>query len=91
MRVPGLAAEYIRTCADCGCTWRVPRALARRRRFRSLSASVLENNLRTRAAGGLDPRLERQSGRAAGGQQEEAFRHCPKCGSEHFEQRPARG
>jgi hypothetical protein len=41
MRLPGLAAEYIRTCADCGRTWRVPRAFARRG-FQSLSTSILE-------------------------------------------------
>lgn len=89
MRMPGLAAEYTRTCLDCGCTWRVPRAFARRR-FQSLSTSIMENNLRTRATGGLDPRLTPRSSRAAD-EQREAFRHCPKCGSEHFAQRPARG
>lgn len=88
MRMPRRAAEYIRTCADCGCAWRVPRAFARRG-FQSLSTSIVENNLRTRAVGGLDPRLMPQSG-GVGGEQREAFRHCPECGSEHFAQRPAR-
>jgi hypothetical protein len=89
MRFPWLAAEYIRTCAGCGYTWRVPRAFARRR-FESLSTSILENNLRTRATGGLDPQLMPRSGGAAAGEQREAFRHCPRCDSEHFAQRPAR-
>jgi hypothetical protein len=88
MRLPGLAAEYIRTCADCGCTWRVPRAFARRR-FPSLSTAIMENNLRTRPTGGLDPQLMPQVSRAAD-EQRETFRHCPECGSEHFAQRPAR-
>jgi hypothetical protein len=88
MRMPGLASEYIRTCADCGCAWRVPRAFAQRR-FQALSTSILENNLRTRPVGGLDPRLMRHPSRADG-EQREALRHCPKCGSEHFAQRPAR-
>ena len=89
MRWPGLAVEYIRTCADCGCTWRVPRAFARHR-FPSLSTSIVENNLRTRPTGGLDPqRMPPSSGAAADGQ-EETFWLCPKCGSEHFSQRPAR-
>jgi hypothetical protein len=87
MRLPGLAAEYIRTCADCGWTWRVPREFARNR-FRWLSTSIVENNLRTRATGGFPPRLMPPSS-AAGGQQA-AFRNCPKCGSVHFAQRPAR-
>lgn len=88
MRLPRLAAEYVRTCADCGSTWRVPRAFARRR-FQSLSATILNNNLRTQPTGGLDPRLLPQPTSAAG-EQREAFRHCPECGLERFTQRPAR-
>jgi hypothetical protein len=89
MRLPGLAAEYIRTCANCGCTWRVPRAFARHR-FQSLSTSIVENNLRIRATGGLDPQLMPQFSRVAAGEQRETLRHCPECGSEMFSQRPAR-
>jgi hypothetical protein len=87
MRLPGPAAEYLRTCADCGYTWRVPRQFARRR-F-PLSASIRENNLRARPTGGLDPQRMPEPSSAAG-EQREAFRHCPECGSEHFAQRPAR-
>ena len=89
MRMPGQAAEYLRTCADCGSTWRVPRAFARRG-FSSLSTAILENNLRTRTTGGLDPRRLPSPGRAAR-EQRETFRHCPECGSSHFGQRPAGG
>jgi hypothetical protein len=69
MRIPGLAAEYIRTCADCGYTWRVPA----RGRFQPLSSAIPENNLRTRPAPGADPRLLPQTRRVAGGQRQ-AFR-----------------
>jgi hypothetical protein len=31
MRLPWQAREYERTCADCGYSWRVPRAFARHR------------------------------------------------------------
>jgi hypothetical protein len=30
MHLPWLAQQYERTCADCGCAWRVPRYFARR-------------------------------------------------------------
>jgi hypothetical protein len=88
MRIPGLASEYIRTCADCGYTWRVPRGFTRGR-FQSLSAAILENNLRTRPAPGADPRFLPPARRAADGQRQ-AFRRCPECGSGAYAQRPAR-
>ena len=87
MRIPGLAAEYVRTCADCGSAWRVPRAFAHR--FQSISTAIVENNLRARPVGGLDPQLMPQSSRPDNDQRE-AFRHCPECGSERYTQRQAR-
>lgn len=86
MRLPWQPAEYVRTCAECGYTWRVPRSAARRR-FRTISAlniagggrmidrAELRNEIRT---------IEAQN------QPVETFRHCPKCGADHFTQRPLR-
>jgi predicted nucleic-acid-binding Zn-ribbon protein len=86
MRFPWQPAEYARTCAECGYTWRVPRSAARRR-FRSISALNI-------AWGGTmidraELRNEIQSIEAQN-QPVETFRHCPKCGADHFTQRPLR-
>jgi hypothetical protein len=88
LHLPVLPAEYERTCADCGHTWRVPRAFARRR-FPRLSALILANNLRYPVTGGLDARLFPATHSSAAGSERETFRHCPRCGSEQYAQRPA--
>ena len=91
MRIPGLAAEYERTCADCGYAWRVPRAF-RRRKVKSISAFSVGDPGRYPARGGIDRaelNAEVQSIMALG-EQADAFRRCPKCGSEHHTQRPVR-
>jgi predicted nucleic-acid-binding Zn-ribbon protein len=76
MQLPWLAQQYQRTCAECGCTWRVPRYFARRHVLavpvrQSLSGPELQADL------DLD-------------QQAESLRKCPKCGSVRYSQRPVR-
>lgn len=93
MRLPGEARTFERTCSDCGTTWQVPRQFARRRvqsiiGFR-VAASRLPTGLSGRgpAMGELD--AEVQSSMAVG-QQATAFRRCPECGSDRYQQRPIR-
>ena len=87
MRLPWQAREYERTCADCGWTWRVPRQLARRR-VKSISGFGVTSHGGQTAADRAELRVEVQSNMAVGAQAE-AFRACPKCGSERYTQRPA--
>ena len=88
MRLPWPARRYERTCADCGCAWRVPRQFARRR-VRSISGfSVTSRGWQT-AADRAELKAEVQAGMEAG-EHAEAFRRCPECGSEHYSQRPFR-
>lgn len=87
MRLPWQAAEYARTCAECGYTWRVPRSAARRR-FRSISA------FNVAGSGAMIDRAELRNevnSISAQNQPAETFRHCPQCGADHFTQRPLRG
>ncbi len=98
MHLPWLVQQYQRTCADCGSTWRVPRYFARRHMqgisnflvgqggggFRYLGGpsrgggiDEAELNREIQSSAELDERME-------------SFRRCPKCGSEHYSQRPVR-
>jgi hypothetical protein len=76
------AREWERTCAECGYTWRVPRAIARRRMggMGAMSATAAESSFRGRSAyaGAIDARAELMEG----------FRVCAKCGADHFTQSP---
>jgi len=82
MHLPWLAQQYQRTCADCGCTWRVPRYFARRH--------VLEIfNLPIKGSGGAESGAELRTEMKLG-EEEESLRECPKCSSVHFSQRPVR-
>ena len=80
------AREWQRTCAECGYTWRVPRAIARRG-IRGMSAMTMGGNAH---AAGMSPRggSDYRAGIAARADQMEGFRICAKCGTDHFTQRP---
>jgi len=83
----GLAREYIRTCKECGYSWRVPRAIARQS-GRGMSAMTLRSNLGRSPMGGGGDRIELLiSARAS---EMEAFRICAHCGVDSFTQRPVR-
>jgi DNA-directed RNA polymerase subunit M/transcription elongation factor TFIIS len=86
MRFPWQPREYARTCAECGYIWRVPRWAAHRR---VQSISMISVATRTNIDRG---ELARKIGSAsAANQSADTFRHCPKCGADHFTQRPLRG
>ncbi|MGH3224302.1 MAG: hypothetical protein ACRDPY_37405 [Streptosporangiaceae bacterium] len=99
MRLFWLAAEYERTCSDCGWSWRVPRSAARRRGRtpRSTAAGQPKSLLQTRAATGgtacmgKPARLRAEASpvifasQAAG-----ELRACPRCRGERFNQQPLR-
>jgi DNA-directed RNA polymerase subunit M/transcription elongation factor TFIIS len=87
MRLPGQAWEYVRTCLECGYAWRVPRSAARRRIRPIFMFSVAPRGQTVDRA-----ELRREVGAiSAEGRVAETFRHCPKCGAEHFTQSPLRG
>jgi hypothetical protein len=88
MRLPWLARRYERTCADCGCAWSVPRQFARRR-VQSISGFRVTSRGWQGAADRAELNAEVQAGMEIG-EQAEAFRQCPECGSEHYSQRPLR-
>jgi hypothetical protein len=81
------AKAFDRTCADCGYTWRVPRAFARLR-LKSISAFDIAGGARGMAAGRAELNRQVQSSMSRN-EQAEAFRCCPECGSAHYSQRPA--
>ncbi len=88
MRLPWQAREYERTCSDCGWSWRVPRQFARRR-VQSISGFSVTSHGGQTAADRAELEAEVQSSMAIG-EQAEAFRECPKCGSVNYSQRRAR-
>jgi predicted RNA-binding Zn-ribbon protein involved in translation (DUF1610 family) len=88
MRLPWQAREYERTCDDCGWSWRVPRQLARRRVQPISGFSVTSGGIQT-AADRAELNAEVQSSMVMG-EQAEAFRECPKCGSVNYSQHRAR-
>jgi hypothetical protein len=82
------ASEWERTCAACGYTWRVPRAIARGGVRGMSSVSLRSAGARPRAGGSgsfaatrgiIETRAE----------QIEGFRKCAKCGADEFTQRPS--
>jgi hypothetical protein len=88
MRLPWVAQQYERTCADCGCAWRVPRQFAHRR-VQSISGFRVTSRGWQTAADRAELNTEVQASMETG-EQAEAFRQCPECGSEHYSQRPLR-
>ena len=86
VRFPWRPQEYARTCAECLYIWRVPRWAAQRR-VRSIS--MMSVATRTTIDRGELPR-EIDSAPAAN-QPADTYRHCPKCGADHFPQRAWRG
>jgi hypothetical protein len=86
------AAEYERTCTECGYTWRVPRAIARRG-IHGMSAMTFVGATRERGFGQAGGRgLNSLAGDiAARAETMEGFRICSKCGIDKFTQLPVRG
>jgi len=86
MRFPWQPQEYARTCAECGYIWRVPRWAAQRR-VRSVSMISVASRT-TIDRGELTRKVQSAS---AANLSADTFRHCPKCGADHFTQRALRG
>jgi hypothetical protein len=83
----GFAREYIRTCKECGYSWRVPRAIAHQSGRGKSTTAVLNNMRNSRIPGGrasLEAAISSQSDTMEG------FRICARCGVDAFTQRPAR-
>jgi hypothetical protein len=86
MRFPWQPREYARTCAECGHSWRVPRWAAQPR-VRSISGMSVASRT-TIDRGELTREVDSV---AAANQSADTYRHCPKCGADHFTQRALRG
>ena len=91
------ARQYERTCADCGYSWRVPRYFARRHGISYFligqGGGGFKSGLAGRAGGPAidEAELNREiQSSAEMDERTESFRKCPKCGSEHYSQRPVR-
>ncbi len=88
MPIGWFAREWERTCNECGYTWRVPRAIARRG-IRGGSAMLVAGA--TRGAWASNSSMgSMRSGIAARAELMEQFRICAKCGVDSFTQRPCR-
>jgi hypothetical protein len=81
------AREYIRTCRECGYSWRVPRAIAHQA-GRGMSAITLRGSIGSAQQPGRIDGIAAAVGARA--DQIEAFRICARCGVDNFAQRPAR-
>jgi hypothetical protein len=82
------AREWERTCSECGYSWRVPRAIARRG-IRGMSAMTVWGATvgparDTSNSGALSASI------GARAELMEGFRVCAKCGVDHFTQRRCR-
>ena len=82
------AREWVRTCNECGYSWRVPRSIARRgiRGMSAISFTGQSISARYGPTGGTSLR----SGIGARAELMEGFQICAKCGVDDFSQRPAR-
>jgi hypothetical protein len=82
------ARQWVRTCRQCGYTWRVPRAIARRG-IRGMSATSVAGA--TAGSWASNTSLSgMRSGIAGRAELMEQFRICAKCGVDDFTQRPWR-
>ena len=90
MRILWRANEYERTCADCGYAWRVPRSAV----HKPITGFGMAPRGRPVTLGGLNPVVADSEPEIAAseaiGEVAAAYAECPKCGSEHYTQRPAR-
>ena len=91
MHLPWSARQYERTCADCGSSWPVPRESARKR-ILSVAGGTSGPHVLYRGRYGSTTGPTATDIQAAGAiaGQAAVFRKCPKCGSEHYFQRPVR-
>ena len=82
------AREWVRTCDECGYTWRVPRSIARRgiRGMSGVSSGGQAISARYSPSGGTAFR----AGIGARADLMEGFQICARCGVDNFSQRPAR-
>jgi hypothetical protein len=82
------AREWVRTCNECGYSWRVPRSIARRgiRGMSGMSAGGQAISARYSPGGGASFR----AGIGARAAQMEGFQICARCGVDNFSQRPVR-
>jgi predicted nucleic-acid-binding Zn-ribbon protein len=79
------AREFERTCKECGYSWLVPRAVARRA-WRGISAISVGGATRAAASAGTPADLS--AGIEAHAEEMESYRICAKCGADDFTQRP---
>jgi hypothetical protein len=89
MRLPWRPDEYQRTCLGCGETWPVPRSAARRRKPISGYSVAPRGGPRGHRTD-QDYSVPELAGSEAISAEREAYRHCPRCGAEHYTQSPAR-
>jgi ribosomal protein S27AE len=92
------ARQYKRVCSDCGGTWLVPRSMAHGRRRGSAgppgggdrpdAISITVPGPTGASARAADDVV---LGRFARAEVRQAYRTCPKCGSDRFTQHPASG
>jgi len=89
MHIPGLAHEYERTCEDCGQTWRVPRAIAHPH-MQGLPMGRSGGGGGLGATGAADRADAVIAANAELAERAAASRRCPKCESDHYQQRAIR-
>lgn len=85
MRLPWQPSEYVRTCTECGYTWRVPRWAARRH-VGTISMRRVTQGGRTVNRAELQSEVDAIE---AQNQQADTFRVCSQCGAETFTQQRA--
>jgi predicted nucleic-acid-binding Zn-ribbon protein len=86
MKITGalFAREFERTCKECGYSWLVPRAVARRT-WRGISATSVDGASRAGMSAGTSAGLS--AGIEAHAEEMESYRICAKCGADDFTQR----
>jgi predicted nucleic-acid-binding Zn-ribbon protein len=89
MRFPWQTKVVERTCGDCGYAWQVPRSSARKR-VGTINAWRVAPTSRQGATVDRSELRSEVDSIAAMNQAAESLRQCPKCGADHFNQRPVR-